>query len=81
MLMIEVVVTDFERGLLLIDGRGFGDGPLVLLTRPAAEPDTKRGIPLQVAVTALEMPGRLSYLGEFQGSTLNECEPCPYETV
>ena len=41
---IATVVTDFDQGLLLIDGYGFGEGPLVLLTGPAAAPNAKRGI-------------------------------------
>lgn len=45
---IASVVTDFDQGLLLIDGYGFGVGPLVLLTGPAAAPNANRGIPLQI---------------------------------
>ena len=52
-LMIEAVVTNRDRGLLIIDGYGFGDGPLVLLTGPAVgEPNAKRGVPLQITAAS-----------------------------
>ena len=42
---VATVITDCDQGVLIIDGYGFGEGPL---PGPAAAPNAKRGIPLQL---------------------------------